>query len=330
MSEPKTKSSIISVIVLVIIIGVVGVLLLNRQLIIDQVKAAQYQPTQAAKQLRSDLSLTALGEQYYDASQTKIEPKDQFNQDCVQQKETNNPILGCYTSQLIFIYDVTNKQLNGIKKTTAAHELLHAAYTRMGDSERTEVDKEVKATYARVKTPDLEKRMQYYQKSEPGQELNELHSILGTEFGDVGSKLEAHYAMYFKSRAKIVAYYEQYSGVFSSVQNQLKGLQSEINSDTASINQRINSYNSAVAQLNKDTDSFNQRSQNGGFATQAEFDSERSALEARRSQLDSEKTDIKSTIDAVEQVRTSYNQLVVQYNELNRSINSSLSPVPTF
>ncbi len=48
-----------------------------------------------------------------------------------------NAILGCYnpSSRDIYIYNVTNSELDGVKEVTAAHEMLHAAWERLSESE---------------------------------------------------------------------------------------------------------------------------------------------------------------------------------------------------
>ncbi|HEY0965118.1 MAG TPA: hypothetical protein VGE13_01420, partial [Candidatus Saccharimonadales bacterium] len=147
----------------------------QKQMIIDYVLATQYVASSEVASIRSDLKLTGRGTLLFNASRPELQASDDFNTSCQQQKETNNPILGCYVVQRIFIFNVENEKLEGIEETTAAHELLHAAYERMGEGERNEVNAEIKKVLATVMTPDLKKRLDYYQKTEPGEEYNELY-----------------------------------------------------------------------------------------------------------------------------------------------------------
>ena len=329
MSDKKPHKYLGPLLLLVFAVAVALGAVVYRQDIIDHVRAAQYQPAAAVKHIRGGLGLTGEGELYFDASQPEIESAGAFNDDCRQEKETNNPILGCYVDQRIYIFDVTNKELEGIEETTAAHELLHAAYERLSPGARRTLNAELEAAYQRVKTPELEQRIDFYKRSEPGQEMNELHSILGTEVDGLGSALEKHYSEFFKDRQKVLSYYHTYSAVFEDATKQLKRLENQINTRTDDINDRIKSYNKAVAALKDDVEVFNRRSQqNGGFSSQAEFDNARAGLLARQNDLDKTREAINDDIKSVERLRTNYNDLVDKYNELSRSINSSLPPTP--
>lgn len=332
MSEQKRRSSslYISLFLLALAVVTTAWAVLNRQYIYDQVRASQFTPTSEVVSLRDSLSLTSTGTFLFDASHPLLQPANQFNDSCQQHKETNNPIIGCYVNNSIYIYKISTKELEGIEETTAAHELLHAVYQRLGNAEKTKLDAELKVAYERVKTPELQERMKYYEKSEPGQEMDELHSILGTENINLGAALENHYDEYFSSRKKIIAYHEAYSAAFDRITTQMKNLETQINTEVGSLNQRIESYNEKTGSLNNDTNSFNQRSQAvGGFSSQAQFNVERNALTARKQTLDAEYANIQATITNVESWRASYNQMVDKYNQLSRSINSSLAPTPS-
>jgi predicted nucleic acid-binding Zn-ribbon protein len=332
MSEQKRRSSsfYISLFLLVIAVVTTAWAVLNRQYIYDQVRVSQFTPSSEVVSLRDNLSLTSTGTFLFDASHPLLQTANQFNDSCQQHKETNNPIIGCYVNDSIYIYKVATNELQGIEETTAAHELLHAVYQRLSRAEKTKLDAELKVAYERVKTPELEDRMKYYEKSEPGQEMDELHSILGTESINLGAALEDHYDDYFSSRKKIIAFHEAYSATFDRITMKMKDLETQINTEVASLNQRIGSYNQKTSNLNNDTNSFNQRSQTvGAFASQTQFNSERNALTGRKQALDAEYANIQATISEVESWRKSYNQMVDKYNQLSRSINSSLAPTPS-
>lgn len=329
MSRQKLHRYFGSFFLLLVTVTAAVALIWYRQGIIDHVRAYQYQPSAAAADIREDLRLTDLGSLYYNASETVVEPAEAFNRDCRQHKETNNPILGCYVNQRIYIFDITNDKLEGIEETTAAHELLHAAYERLDTDDRQALKEELMTVYQRVKTPELEQRMEYYRKSEPGQEMNELYAILGTEVDGLGHKLESHYAAFFKNRQRILGFYRTYSSVFDKVSSQLKQLEADINNRTKTTNAQIKAYNAAVSDHKDDVAAFNQRSaRTGGFESQAEFDAARASLVARQAELDQTRQRLLASIDTIEKLRVRYNELVEQYNELSKSINSSLAPTP--
>lgn len=301
----------------------------HRQTIVDTVRAMQFEPTAEIRAIKQKLVLTDEASLLFDASHPRLLAAKDFNDACGQHSETNSPIIGCYTMQTIFIYDVDTSELDGIEETTAAHELLHGVYERMSDADKAPINRELEKAYERVKTTELEERMAYYEKNQPGEELNELHSILGSEYADLSTILESHYAKYFTSRKKVLSYHDAYDGVFKRVTNQLQTLNEEINTIVEALNQRVRDYNAAVSRLDRDTTSFNERASSGGFSSQAQFDAERAELVSRQRTLDEQKRAIEASITSINGKKETYNALVDKYAALSRSINSSLAPTPS-
>jgi chromosome segregation ATPase len=171
--------------------------------------------------------------------------------------------------------------------------------------------------------------MSFYAKTEPGERDNELHSILGTEVADLSPALEQHYRAYFSDRQKVVALFDNYSAVFTKLQTESQQLVTRMNDLSASIEARVQRYNKDVAQLTSDINDFNNRAKNGGFSSQAQFDSERAVLESRAADLDDERQSINDDIATYKQLQRQLAQISSQSEALNRSINSSLSPAPS-
>jgi len=296
-----------------------------KQPILDRVRAQSYQPSEMASQLRKDLKLTDEGTLYFDASETALQSSSTFNQSCQQQKETKNPILGCYYLQKIYVYDITNKKLDGIEQTTAAHEVLHAAYERLSDSERNAIDMQLQRVYKSINNTDLQERMAYYEKTEPGEEANELHSILGSEFATLSPELEEHYRQYFTDRQVIVSYYQQYDAVFSSVQEKLARQLQAINDGIDQLNRDIAQYNVDVKNLEADIAAYQRQT----YTSQAASDAEFNRLKALEDQYNQRAKDINLDIQRINQLKRERNELVKEYNSLNQSINSSIEPTPS-
>ena len=304
------------------------VVLTQRQAIADYVIASQYQPTAAVEKIRDSLGLTDKARLLFNASQSELQSAEAFNASCHQRKETNSPVIGCYVNQRIYIYDVRHEKLDGIEETTAAHELLHAVYERMDSKKRAEIDAEIAKVLPTVMTPDLKERLEYYEKTQPGHENNELHSILGTEFPTLSAPLERHYAEYFSSRPKVLAFYERYNSVFESVTTKLESQLVQINSRTRQVNAQIAQYNKSQEDLDADVRAFNQRARRaGGYATQAEYQTDRNALEARRTSLQNDRDQIEQDIGAIKRLTSERATLVEEYTALTHSINSSIAPV---
>lgn len=319
-----TSTLIISLIAVI----VTGWLVLNRQFVVDQLSVWQYQPTSAVASLATRDTMSSQGRFIFYASQPAIQDSQSFNQSCTR-KEQSTAILGCYDGRRIYIYNVTNAQLDGIQEVTAAHEMLHAAYQRMSSNEKTQVDGLLEAEYAKLKdNKDMAERLAFYARTEPGERDNELHSVIGTEVAEISPALEAHYKKYFSDRQAVVALHTKYDSVFTDIQTRSAQLSAQLTSLGATIEQNSTDYNAGVAQLNQDIATFNSRAANNGFSSQYEFNTARAALVARANDLNTQRDRINSDVARYNAMRDQLSQLAVQSDSLNRSIDSNLSPAP--
>jgi chromosome segregation ATPase len=171
--------------------------------------------------------------------------------------------------------------------------------------------------------------MKFYERTEPGQRDNELHSLIGTEVRDIGDELEQYYKKYFADRSKVVALHEKYESVFAQLQEKADTLTSKLNALSASIETDTGKFNEQAKQFESDKESFRQRANGGGFDSQAQFDSERATLLARADELIAFRASIEKDIQTYNRLASELNKLSVQAADLNKSINSSLAPVPS-
>lgn len=328
--SPRNKGShLASLVVSLVAVVVAGLLLMNRQFVIDQMSVWQYEPPAAISAIVVRTSMTPLGERYFYASHPAIEDSKSFNQDCVR-KEQNTAILGCYTGSRIYIYDISDPRLDGIKEVTSAHEMLHVAYDRLSLGEQHRIDNLLEVEYEKLKdNKEFSERMAFYARTEPGERGNELHSVIGTEVADISPELKTYYQQYFKDRASLVALHATYISVFTDLQTRAAQLSSELKSLSDSVSQRSTQYNDEVAALNVAIAQFNERASSGGFATQAQFQSQRADLLSRASSLDSARTAINDDVARHDRLRAELETIASQSDTLNRSIDSSLAPAPS-
>jgi hypothetical protein len=325
----KSKGYIASLVVILISLAMTLVLLGNRQLILDNVSAWQYQPTNEIAGFVDRTAMNNTGEFLFYASRPSLEGTQAFNDKCARH-EKSTAILGCYDSSRIYIYDVPNPKLDGIREVTAAHEMLHAAYLRMGDVERKTVDALVEAEYAKLSNDsNFSERMAFYARTEPGERDNELHSIIGTEVSSISSALEAHYRKYFTDRSKVVALHTQYASIFAELQLRSEELSTQLTALSTSIEKNTANYNKEVSQLNQDIASFNARANSSGFSSQAEFNTERTRLVSRAAALEDMRAGISSERDAYNRLREELVIIASESEALNQSIDSSLAPAPS-
>ncbi len=327
-NQHRGRRSVFGLIVGLLLVGVSFFAVLNKQYIIDSVRFWQYQPSSVVATIAARDELTDSGRFVFYASQPESHSGQAFNSKC-NRKEENTAILGCYVNDRIYLYDVTDKRLDGINEVTAAHEMLHAVYQRLSDGEKATVDKLVEAEYAKLKVnPEYQDRMAYYDRTEPGARDNELHSIIGTEVASVSPELEAHYAKYFSNRSIVTGLYAKYNGVFTALSQQTQQLAKQLDSLSKQIDTATKQYEADIKQLNADVATFNQRADSGKFTSQAQFNAERQALVNRSNSLETNAKSVNALIVQYNQLKDEYNATATQSNDLYKSIDSTLTPTP--
>jgi hypothetical protein len=262
--------------------------------------------------------MSAEGELVYRASRPAVEGDDDFNAHCAIE---GGAVLGCYDRGLIYVYDVTDERLAGTVEVTAAHEMLHAAYERLPGEERERVDALVADAVAQLADDDpvFEDLALYAESQLP----DEWHSRLGTEFADLSVELEAHYAVYFDDRAKVLELNVQANAAFRELQARIDALVTEIDALDPVLDVRIAAYESALADFNADVDSFNARADSGAFTSQEQFDRERAVLVARGDALDAEYAEIDEQIVYFNGLVAELTALDADYADLYSALDSS-------
>lgn len=318
------------VLLLLFLLSILGFLLADvwqPRIWLDSYARIQYQPDSQISRLAERLSLSRRGEDIFLASSPVVSDAESFNEQCARREATVS-ILGCYDDQNIYIYHVSEPRLSGVMETTAAHELLHAAYARLNWLERPKIDDLIMKSYDDFRTPELEERLEYYRRIDPGAITNELHSILGTELAQLSPELEAYYGRYFTDRTKLVGFYQNYHQQFVDLKNKaeelkrrFEALQPRIDSDQANYVARLNN-------LNREIESFNQRANSGYYTSQWQFNGDRQSLMTQISALEKERQRINNLLNEYNQLIEDYNNNATQYQKLNQSIDS-LSQAPT-
>jgi hypothetical protein len=295
---------------------------LNRQLISDTVVTLFYQPSVSIQAVESRVDFTGDGTRIFYATQPEVLDAQAFNERCPRQ-EVKNPILGCYvTDDRIYIYSITNQELQGIEEVTAAHEMLHAAWMRLSVSEREALQPSLQRLYESVADGALKERMNYYERTQPGEFYNELHSIFGTEVEGVGSELEAHYARYFEDRTAVIDYFSQYSGVFQALRDKADSLYGQMEALSEKITSERNNYEEKLTALSADTNSFNARASRGAFSSEQAFYNERATLVQRSQILEEDRATLNADINTFNKLRAQYVDVAAELEQLDKSLDS--------
>jgi len=325
----KQHGHIAGLVVAIITVVAAALLLLNRTYVVDQLTVWQFKPSNEVAALADRSGMNDSGKFYFYASQPAVLDEAAFNQQC-DRKEEATAVLGCYNGRAIYIYNVTDAQLDGIKEVTAAHEMLHAVYARLNDSEKQRISALLETEYEKLKNDERwAERIAFYARTEPGERGNELHSMIGTEVRDLNPELEDYYKRYFADRSKVVALHEKYASVFESLKSRGEALSQQLTELGNQIEQATISYNADVNQLNADIDTFNRRAEGGEFLSQAEFQAVRSALLARVNDLESRRQTINADIARYTTLREELLSIASQSDALTRSLDSNLAPAPS-
>lgn len=305
------KRKIASYIILFILIGIAIAIWFNRQLLHDWFVVSRYTPPQSINDIATKAGMSDRGRFLFYASEPIVSDANTFNTQC-NRKEAATAVLGCYADGRIYVYHVDSPELEGIEEVTAAHEMLHAAWDRLSNAERDRIGKILEREYQRVKTPTLEERMSYYERQQPGQRANELHSILGTEVGQLDEALERHYKVYFTDRQKIVALHNKYEAVFTALKDRAETLKRDLEQMAPVLNADIEQYNQAVEQLNQSITAHNQRLSTVDRTNTAEVD----AYNIRRTQLISQQIKLDETRRQLDVRRETYDKKLTEYNKI--------------
>ncbi|MGK2896574.1 MAG: hypothetical protein ACSLEY_03180 [Candidatus Saccharimonadales bacterium] len=295
----------------VLLFAVVLVGLAYRYTIVDQITVWQYRPTAEVQSIATKASLSNKGTFYFYASRPEVDGAEAFNVHC-QRKEEHSAILGCYDGRQIFIYNVTDDRLKGIREVTAAHEMLHAAWDRLTEGERSHISRLLEEEFKKHSTTELQERMAYYERTQPGERINELHSIIGTEITDLSDELELHYKLYFIERKTVVAKHDAYSKVFKDLENKANTLLIRIENLQKQIENKKVEYEAAMIALEHERAALEKQSASMNRTSQSEVSAYNTRVSAYNQQIQS----VRAQYVEITQLIAEHNDKVVEYNQI--------------
>src|ERR1035438_2196603 len=124
------------VIGLIVIISIGFLTWANRYNIYDTYRLYDYTPPTAITQLAAQTTMTPYAKKLFYVYHPTLEGSTSFNKDC--QVTEQAIVLGCTAiNRGIWLFNVSDPQLNGVEQVTAAHEMLHVAYSRLRSEEHT-------------------------------------------------------------------------------------------------------------------------------------------------------------------------------------------------
>ncbi|RYC74875.1 hypothetical protein [Candidatus Nanosyncoccus alces] len=319
LPQMKTrKRHIFGGVFLVVLVVVAATVVLKRDWIYDWYRGVSYQPSSEMVTIRDELGLTNRGEFLFNAAQPVLNTAADFNLNC-RQDESEVAVLGCYTAGNIYIYDVKDAKIAGIRELTTAHELLHANWARMSESEQRELTESLTRVFE-ANQEMLGEEIDSYDISE---KQEELYVRAGTEVKDLPETLEKHFAEIFKDQDKIVDFYESYIVVFQRIKTEMETLEEEIELMKGEIETKIAEYERQLSQLEADIVSFNSCAEVAGcFQNENDFNVRRAALVERQDELNALNDEINELVDAYNEKIDDYNANAMEGRELQSMIDS--------
>ena len=319
--------------VFLVVVAVVVLGMTHRQEIKDHFASLGYEATPRVGSLARDLDLTDAGRRIFLATQPTVDGSQHFNEQCAKVDHSEQGhVLGCYTSDRIHLYDVTDERVSGIVEITAAHELLHATYARLGDGDRTLLAAKLRDAYEALAPthPELAERMSVYEHLSDAAFANELHSVLGTEVRDLPDWLEEHYAQWFADRSGLIDVFESYHTVFNDLQRQADDLQARMTALRSDVEQRKIAYSAAVDAFNSDAAAHAARVARDEYAEEPDAEQrDGQALEDRRTALDVDLAALQRDIERYNALRDDLESLSEVSAELDEQLDSDLAPITT-
>lgn len=281
-----------------------------------------YTPAANVVQLADATTMVSHGRDMFYVSQPRVENSDAFNLHCRNTGE-KTVVLGCYLGQQIYLYNVTDTRLAGVVEVTAAHEMLHAVYERLDSTEKTHVNALIEAELPKVTDERLKSLIELYAQTEPGQKLNEMHSILGTEYAGLSPELEAYYKQYFSDRGKVVALAQQYQGAFAASQARIADMSGRLEE----LKRKIDANSESLAKQKTELDAEGERLNSMRASDPASYNKSVPNYNAKARAYNNLVVATRSLIDEYNQLVVEHNNEAAAQNSLYRSLDSHYQTV---
>lgn len=310
---------------LVLLITAGGLIWWNKDYLRDSLALRGYTPSADVAAMAENTALTEYAERLFYVNKPQLEDKIAFNEACRDLGE-EAAVLGCYKGDRrgIHIYDVTDPRLQGIEEVTAAHEMLHQAYDRLDSKTKQRINSLLQDYYKNGLTDEsVKNKLAIYEKDDTSDMANEMHSIFGTEVGNLSTELEEYYKQYFTDRTKVLGYRQMSQAEFDKYRNQIAEYDRRLDELKPIIDQMEQDVKAEVAQLK---------------ATKAELEADLAAGRVQEynagvapynslvAKYNKDLTALNKKIEEYNQLVTERNAASVQVSELNRALDSSLTP----
>lgn len=293
----------------------------------DWLRLLGYAPPIEISSLAANDTMTDTARHTFYLNKPLLVDKTKFDAYCKAGSE-HTIILGCYRSgeRGIFLLDVTDSRLAGVEQVTAAHEMLHGAYERLDGAQRQQVNGMLTDYYNHsLKDKRVLDTLAAYQKSEPNDITDEMHSIFGSEIATLPQNLEMYYRRYFTDRSAVVRYAESYEQEFTGRQQQITDYDAKL----AAMKQQIDKNEADLQNIQADLRT--RRNRMDQLQASGQFEAYNEAVPGFNALVDTynaQIADTKQLIARYNEIVAARNNLLLEEQQLMQALNTNLIPAP--
>lgn len=317
----KSRAPLVFGLIGAFLLALFVIVFLNYTVIKDYFVGLSYSPSAEMSEIKEKLGLTSSADLIFKASFPVLEEDETFNRDC-DSHDSDISVLGCFSGDKIYVYNIKSPELSGILESTTAHELLHAIWSRLSGSEKAKLTPVLEDVYAKNEAA-LKETLESYEASD---RLDELYVRIGTQIRDLPADLSAHYAKYFNDRLAVVSFYESYIAPFNELKEKIASLGRELEASKAEIDSETADYESRLEVFNAAVGKFNACATTENCFTQSAFYARLSELTAEEKELDLVFEKLNLKIDEYNFKVEEYNKNILKSNSLQNIINSNSAP----
>lgn len=290
----------------------------QRDYLFDTWRLHNYAPSSEVVRLADATTMTPGARHLFYVYHPVLEDKTSFGNNCGNEEQTI--VLGCYILHRgIYLYNVPDQRLNGVKEVTAAHEMLHAQYDRLSRGDKKKVDALTAEALKSITDERLLQTIENYRQKDPSVVPNELHSILGTEVRNLPPDLEAYYKRYFTNRGAIVDFADAYKGEFTSREQKVADLDKQLSSLKSQIDNLNASLETQQTALKEQYNNLQQQKRSGQIAAyNSAVPAYNLAVQSYNADVNKERSLVSRYNDLVEE----RNSLAVEENQLIKALDS--------
>lgn len=307
---------------------VYGLVWTQHEAIMDWASLRNYTPPANIALLASQDTMTSRATHLLYVNHPEVNNRTTFNNHCPNDSE-QSVVLGCFLGnrQGIYIFNVTDQQLNGVQEVTTAHEMLHQAYERLSSSERKRIDGLIE-NYEQHGLTDagVTSQIALYKKSEPGALDDEMHSLFGTEITKLPAPLEEYYKQYFTNRSKVAGYYTSYQAAFTTRKAQIASYDQQLAAQKPHIDSLQNSLNAKNNQLDTLKAEMDQKRANGDTAA---YNNLVNSYNTLADSFNADLANLKNMISTYNDIVVKRNAIADQEQALQQSLSSNQLPTAT-